>query len=186
MNDTYSTYLQSEAWENKRQHLFTLRGRRCEACGITNEIHVHHLTYERIFKEDIGDLMVLCKLHHEAAEEFCRKGIIEKSGNPAELRVKTLKFVAPWNKKLNGKRRKPTRPPKKPVRHEDFIGKEKLRELLSISDRQDFKRQLYVLCENFEKKVRSRTISKAFQKWNAAHAPVLVRVSPSGIVYLGR
>src|SRR4051812_20179796 len=86
MNDTYSAYLQSAAWMEKRTRKVALSGHKCEACGDTQRLQVHHLTYARIFREEMGDLMTLCKIHHDAAEEMLRKGVIQRTGSADDLR----------------------------------------------------------------------------------------------------
>lgn len=95
MNNTYAAYLQSEAWEKKRMQRLILSRKACEACGATERLHVHHLTYERIFREEMGDLMTLCDVHHEAAEEMIGKGVIPRKGDPEQIAEQTLSLIAP-------------------------------------------------------------------------------------------
>lgn len=64
MKIDYRKYLRSPEWKSKREELFKLRGKKCEMCGSTEKIHVHHLTYERIGDETMQDLQVLCEKHH--------------------------------------------------------------------------------------------------------------------------
>lgn len=95
MNDTYNAYLLSEAWMEKRTQRLNLSGWKCEACGGKQLLQVHHLTYERIFQESMEDLMVLCRIHHEAAEEMKKKGAIKCTGCVVRLRTDTLRLIAP-------------------------------------------------------------------------------------------
>lgn len=60
----YTEYLKSPQWKSKRQELFNERGKRCESCGRTENIQVHHLTYRNVFNENLEDLQVLCKKCH--------------------------------------------------------------------------------------------------------------------------
>lgn len=62
----YYRYLRSKVWKAKRKKLFDLRGRRCEECGFTMNLHIHHLTYKNIFNEPLEDLMILCENCHKA------------------------------------------------------------------------------------------------------------------------
>lgn len=101
ISETYSIYLASEAWDKKRQHRLLLSNRRCEACGCTEKLHVHHLTYERIFKEEMDDLMVLCSRHHEAIEELIRKGVVSRFGDVKEIRSVTMSFLTPRSKSVH-------------------------------------------------------------------------------------
>lgn len=36
----------------------------CEKCGSIEELHVHHLSYKRLYHERLSDLQVLCKHCH--------------------------------------------------------------------------------------------------------------------------
>ncbi len=101
MNDTYKTYLESEAWAQKRNKRLGMSNFKCEACEdgeCRNPLQVHHLTYARIFREEMEDLMVLCKMHHAAAEEMVEKGALSRNGNVKWLRSETLRFIAPKKK----------------------------------------------------------------------------------------
>lgn len=82
--------------------------RRCEACDAKTQLQVHHLTYDRIFKEDQADLILLCKFHHEAIEELIRSGQMVRKGDVKTLRHHTLKLLNPL---VNPRKRKP-KPPK--------------------------------------------------------------------------
>ena len=45
-------------------------GHKCAKCGQTSAtLEVHHLTYERFGRESEADLIVLCKVCHEAADK---------------------------------------------------------------------------------------------------------------------
>ena len=95
MNNQYSEYLQSPEWQKKRVQRLHRAGNQCQACEETNGLHVHHLTYARIFREPMDDLMVLCDLHHEAAEEMVRTGVLTRTGAPALLATQTLRAISP-------------------------------------------------------------------------------------------
>lgn len=49
----------------KETRTFKEKGKKCELCGSTKHIHVHHLTYERLYDELIIDLQPLCRTCHE-------------------------------------------------------------------------------------------------------------------------
>ena len=81
----YRKYLQSQKWQEKRKKVFeralknansTNRFGVCEKCGYQPWrpiLQVHHLTYERVFHEEIEDLILLCpkchKKHHKGGNE---------------------------------------------------------------------------------------------------------------------
>jgi 5-methylcytosine-specific restriction endonuclease McrA len=65
----YDGYVRGNKWRNMRRDMFRLRGERCERCGYQHELQLHHKTYERLGRELISDLEVLCKGCHEKADE---------------------------------------------------------------------------------------------------------------------
>lgn len=62
--NSYSDYLKSKEWKNKRKRLFKQRNNKCENCGSINKLHLHHLTYKNIFNEKDNELQVLCSYCH--------------------------------------------------------------------------------------------------------------------------
>lgn len=93
MNEEYSTYLNSEAWQKKRAERLAIGRFRCAACSERRAVHVHHLTYERIFNEDMADLLPLCKLHHDAAEELVKRGSLPRRGDVLFLATETIRLL---------------------------------------------------------------------------------------------
>lgn len=63
----YEAYINSSAWEKKRQLVLERDDHTCRKCGRkqTSGLHVHHLTYRYFHEEPIGDLITLCKKCHE-------------------------------------------------------------------------------------------------------------------------
>lgn len=61
----YRKYLLSKEWSDIRIDLFNSRGRKCEQCGSTKMLQIHHLHYRNVFKEEPEDLMILCGLCHQ-------------------------------------------------------------------------------------------------------------------------
>jgi 5-methylcytosine-specific restriction endonuclease McrA len=60
----HRAYLHSPAWRTRRQAALARAGWRCEDCGHTERLHVHHLTYRRWGHEADDDLRVLCSPCH--------------------------------------------------------------------------------------------------------------------------
>lgn len=57
----YHKYLFSEHWRSFRERAFEFYGKKCADCGTEEgRIEVHHLTYERLGKEELEDVVVLC------------------------------------------------------------------------------------------------------------------------------
>ena len=66
----YSVYINGPEWKARRaKHLLTY-GKRCEACHRTQDIHVHHRTYERLGSELDTDLAVLCEVCHNQVHQI--------------------------------------------------------------------------------------------------------------------
>lgn len=62
---SYEDYLKSDLWKQKRKCALFVLGNRCQICRCQKGIVVHHVSYERIGKELIEDLSVLCKMCHK-------------------------------------------------------------------------------------------------------------------------
>ena len=68
--DDHRSYIASPEWAFRKEEYYKLHKKVCRSCGSDDrEIHLHHRTYKRIFREDDGDLMPLCRechasLHH--------------------------------------------------------------------------------------------------------------------------
>lgn len=63
-SDYAGKYLQSEHWRELRNAVVEERGGRCERCGSTARLVVHHKTYDRVGHEHPRDLEVLCRDCH--------------------------------------------------------------------------------------------------------------------------
>ena len=62
----YIEYMQSSEWTQKRVEAFMIHGRRCNRCGSLKKLQCHHLTYDRLFHEDVKtDLEILCRHCHQ-------------------------------------------------------------------------------------------------------------------------
>lgn len=87
---TYQQYLQSPQWDEQRRAALQRAGHRCQSCDDDDTtLEVHHLTYERLGKEEPSDLETLCWRCHAAEhgklnERMARR---EATLNEAELRA---------------------------------------------------------------------------------------------------
>jgi hypothetical protein len=59
-------YLRSRHWREVRRSYerHPTAPHRCAVCGA-HRYELHHRTYERLGAEDMGDLLALCRSHHE-------------------------------------------------------------------------------------------------------------------------
>lgn len=72
----YEQYMASPEWAAKRQQRLEVDGHKCRTCGCTHDerpLQVHHVTYERLGHEDLGDLITLCNSCHEAITNVMRQ-----------------------------------------------------------------------------------------------------------------
>ena len=64
----YERFMASEDWQDIRAVMLDIYNHQCAECGATEDLHVHHLTYERFGGDErTTDFKVLCKPCHEKA-----------------------------------------------------------------------------------------------------------------------
>lgn len=63
--EKYHNYMASEAWERKRQEVFSLCRGICQRCKCLPATQVHHKTYARVGDEKLTDLKAVCNRCHE-------------------------------------------------------------------------------------------------------------------------
>jgi hypothetical protein len=71
----YDRYIHSAAWRAKADARLEMDDHVCQVCG-GEATDVHHLTYDRFGREDMGDLVSLCRRCHEKAEDLCDPSVI--------------------------------------------------------------------------------------------------------------
>lgn len=62
----YEIYLGSEQFADLRQKVLRRDHNKCRACGSTENLQVHHLSYRNIYHEELDDLVCLCRNCHAA------------------------------------------------------------------------------------------------------------------------
>jgi hypothetical protein len=65
----HSSYLKTKHWNNRRKQL----KRCCAICGTTENLHIHHNTYDHLWYERKNELICLCKKHHFGLHNFTGK-----------------------------------------------------------------------------------------------------------------
>ena len=65
-DDRYAAYLQTEDWQRTRRMKLKVSPR-CEFCGATADLEVHHTHYETLGWESLTDLQTLCGRCHDVA-----------------------------------------------------------------------------------------------------------------------
>lgn len=116
MTEEYAAYLKSETWQNKRLERLKLAKFRCSACRSRKEVQVHHLTYARIFQEEMGDLLPLCDTHHDAAEKLIAAGKLDRNGDVGFLACETLRLIGAVQQVVKQKSKRKRKPRRKPPR----------------------------------------------------------------------
>ncbi len=67
----YTEYLQTEHWATMRRLVLEHAGHACQLCNASRgaKLNVHHRTYERVYREKLSDLTVLCERCHGLAHK---------------------------------------------------------------------------------------------------------------------
>ena len=66
----YNDYLSSDQWRFTRKKALSRSEHKCEYCGSTERLQVHHLSYKHIGRERPEDLIVLCGSCHTKIHEI--------------------------------------------------------------------------------------------------------------------
>jgi len=62
-------YLDSYAWKALKEVRLAIANYRCESCGSTDNLELHHTTYLRLTAEDIDDVRIQCNACHSALHD---------------------------------------------------------------------------------------------------------------------
>ena len=57
-------YLISPEWETKRKQALKAANYSCQLCKAETDLHVHHISYKNLFRENPEDLAALCSDCH--------------------------------------------------------------------------------------------------------------------------
>ena len=68
--DEYDAYMNSPEWHQKREKALARDRYLCQGCLERQAVHVHHLTYQRLFKELLCDLVSLCTDCHQLCHPY--------------------------------------------------------------------------------------------------------------------
>ena len=72
----YPLYLSKAHWKKIRQIKLITVGYRCEGCGSTENLQVHHIRHQNLCNESLDDLQVLCG-HCHAKARVDREAILK-------------------------------------------------------------------------------------------------------------
>jgi len=65
MDNTYREYLVSKKWAAIKRAVHFFYEDECYICRNKERLHVHHRTYDRIYHEDLDDLVLVCNNCHK-------------------------------------------------------------------------------------------------------------------------
>lgn len=63
----YQEQLKDRCWKSFRKFVFDVRGKKCEICGATNYLQVHHLKYRKVkaWEYTVNEVLVVCGSCHK-------------------------------------------------------------------------------------------------------------------------
>jgi 5-methylcytosine-specific restriction endonuclease McrA len=64
----YNKRISSPQWKNMKRDVAKMRGNKCERCESQFNLALHHKTYERLGKELLSDLELVCEGCHRKAD----------------------------------------------------------------------------------------------------------------------
>lgn len=100
MTEEYKEYLNSIEWKNKREQVLKRDKYKCKRCANNVNLHVHHGTYARIFKENLDDLFTLCIGCHEL---YHKENTVSIKSTTSFIKKYKKTIVRAVNKKLDTK-----------------------------------------------------------------------------------
>ena len=87
MKEKYKVYLRSPKWKKLREKVLERDEHQCRTCASSDELHVCHRTFERIYHEKLSDLITLCRPCHDAI-----KCAVERRKN-TEVKIELKNYV---------------------------------------------------------------------------------------------
>ena len=68
----YYSYLNSKEWHDKRNKILEYANYECSRCKSKENLQVHHLNYNTVGNECLGDLEVVCKTCHKKIHKIIK------------------------------------------------------------------------------------------------------------------
>lgn len=89
MPANYDRYINSGAWEERKIAYYAKHERKCTGCGATEDVDLHHHTYERLGAELDTDLVPVCESCHTTIHRFHE----EQGGSLSAATFDALRFL---------------------------------------------------------------------------------------------
>jgi 5-methylcytosine-specific restriction endonuclease McrA len=103
---SYSDYLKSLDWQEKRSQKLNRKGgklKRCAICASVDQLQVHHLIYrDRLEDANQNDLRVLCRECHQTVHHLHRQGLLTFANRNPNSRFTLTKTAVKKFKGLAG------------------------------------------------------------------------------------
>lgn len=98
--ESYYAYLETSEWRAKRAERIRIDGGICKICGDTNDLQVHHITYDNVRNEDIErDLITLCRKCHKRIHKQADDNKAKIEENVSDLLDELREVIKPTNVK---------------------------------------------------------------------------------------
>lgn len=69
----YNQYMNSYQWEVTKKKYYSRHGKECRACKTNLDLHVHHLSYDKLGAEEDTDLVCLCQKCHNYVHRYIKE-----------------------------------------------------------------------------------------------------------------
>lgn len=110
----YIAYINSEAWQQKREEYIRVKNpTQCAACNrpFQHYFNLHHKHYKNLGHEQLDDLIMLCPKHHKMLHDSLKEA---RRKNPyLKVETHTERFLAIMNTSRGIPTHRPQRPKKK-------------------------------------------------------------------------
>lgn len=100
----YNLYLESDKWKQMRRKILERDGYKCRICGANYNLHVHHLTYKRLYNENEEDLITVCESCHKAYHELDRMSELISEKDEAEEQASAEQLHDYWERRIQERR----------------------------------------------------------------------------------
>ncbi len=100
----YGLYLESDKWKQIRQKILERDGYKCRICGANYNLHIHHLTYKRLYDENKDDLITVCESCHKAYHELDRMSELVNKQDRAEEQASIEQQRDYWERRIQEKK----------------------------------------------------------------------------------
>lgn len=92
--EQYRQYLKSPHWRRFRAMVYSLPGTRCRLCGTRKGLNLHHLNYRCLWKEEVHDVVVLCKpCHFKAHDLYLSKEVLTWKAKKSDAPITAFQKV---------------------------------------------------------------------------------------------